>query len=55
MKVKDFIDLINILISGATKLVDTFGSIPTTAGILGIFAGIKNFGRPKMFGLTKLF
>ena len=53
--VKDFIDLINILISGATKLVDTFGSIPTTAGILGIFAGIKNFGRPKMFGLKLLF
>ena len=53
--VKDFIDLINILISGVTKLVDTFGSIPTVAGIFGIFAGIKNFGRPKMFGLKLLF
>ena len=53
--VKDFINLINTLISGATKLVDTFGSIPTTAGIFGIFAGIKNFGRPKMFGLKLLF
>ena len=49
--VKDFIDLINTLISGATKLVDTFGSIPTVAGILGGFAAIKNVGRPKMFGL----
>ena len=53
--VKDLIDLINDLISGATKLVDVFGAIPTTAGILGIFAGIKNFGRPKMFGLKLLF
>ena len=53
--VKDFIDLINTLISGATKLVDTFGSIPTVAGILGGFAAIKNVGRPKMFGLKLLF
>ena len=50
--VKEFIDLINTLISGATKLVDTFGSIPTVAGILGGFAAIKNVGRPKMFGLS---
>ena len=42
--VKDFINLINILITGATKLVDTFGSIPTVAGILGGFAAIKNVG-----------
>ena len=52
---KEFIDLINTLISGATKLVDTFGSIPTVAGILGGFAAIKNVGRPKMFGLRLLF
>ena len=42
--VKDFIDLINTLISGATELVDTFGSIPSVAGILGGFASIKNVG-----------
>ncbi len=53
--VKDFIDLINTLISGATKLVDAFGSIPSVAGILGGFAAIKNVGRPKMFGLKLLF
>ena len=53
--VKDFIDLINTLISGATKLVDTFGSIPTVAGILGGFAAIKNVGRPRMFGLNYCF
>lgn len=42
--VKTFINNVNILISGATKLVDTFGSIPTVAGILGGFAAIKNVG-----------
>ena len=53
--VKDFIDLLNGIIEKATKVVDIFGAIPTTAGILGIFAGIKNFGRPKMFGLKTMF
>ena len=53
--VKDFIDLINKLISGATNLVDILGSIPTVAGILGGFAAIKNVGRPKMFGLNYCF
>ena len=52
--VKDLINLINILISGATQLVDTFGSIPTVAGLLGGIATFKNFGRPKMFGLKSL-
>ena len=42
--VKTFINNVNILISGATKLVDTFGSIPTVTGILGGFAAIKNVG-----------
>ena len=51
---KDLVNLINILISGATQLVDTFGSIPTVAGLLGGIATFKNFGRPKMFGLKSL-
>ena len=42
--VKDFIDIINTLISRATKLVDIVGSIPTVAGILGGFASLKNVG-----------
>ena len=42
--IKDFIDSINVLISGATKLVDAFGSIPSVAGILGGFLAIKNVG-----------
>lgn len=43
-EVKEFIDLLNSLISGATKLVDTFGSIPTVAGILGAYNSIKGGG-----------
>ena len=56
-EVKDFIDLINNLISGATKLVDTFGAIPTVIGVLSGFASIKkkNIGRPKMSGLKLSF
>lgn len=42
--VKDFIDLINTLISGATKLVDVLGSIPTVAGILSGFSSLKGGG-----------
>ena len=53
--VKTFINNINILISGATKLVDAYGSIPTVAGLLGGIATFKNFGRPKMFGLKIMF
>ena len=52
--VKDFIDLLNGLIKVGTGIVDTFGSIPSIAGVLGGFAAIKNIGRPKMYGL-KLF
>ena len=53
--VKTFVNLLNGIIKAGTEIVDVFGSIPTMAGILGIFAGIKNFGRPKMFGLKLLF
>ena len=42
--VKGFIDLINQLISGATKLVSIFGSIPTTSGILALFSSFKGGG-----------
>ena len=53
--VKQFIDLINTLISGATELVGIFGSIPTVIGaIVGIKAfknekGLLNFGNLKGF------
>lgn len=53
--IKDVINLINGLISAATKLVDTFGSIPTLGGVLGGIAAFKNLGRPKMFGLKSCF
>lgn len=53
--VKAFINLINDLIHGATKLVDTFGSIPTMAGILGGAYAIKNIGESKMFDSKIMF
>ena len=34
-------------------VIDKFGLLGTAAGIGGIFAGFKNIGRPKMFGLYK--
>ena len=47
-------------IDGLTKLSEAIGWVIDKAGILGtigigagIFAGIKNIGRPKMFGLYK--
>ena len=47
-------------IDGLTKLseaigwvIDKFGVLGTSAGIGGIFAGFKNIGRPKRFGLYK--
>lgn len=47
--VKDFINLINSLISAATKLVDTFGSVPSIAGVLGGVAAFKNVGGAKLY------
>lgn len=49
--IKEFINLINTLISGLTTLVDTIGSLPTIGLALGGVAALKNLGRPKMFGL----
>lgn len=49
--VKEFINLLNTLISGLTKIVDTFGSIPSLAGVLGGVAAFKNIGRDKMYSL----
>ena len=42
--VKDFINLLNGLIEKVTKVVDVFGSVPTTLGLLSGFKAIKNEG-----------
>lgn len=49
--VKWFINALNSIISGATTLVDTFGSIPSIAGVLGGVAAFKNIGGDKMYSL----
>lgn len=48
------------VIDGLTKLSEAIGWVIDKAGMLGtigigagLFAGIKNIGRPKMFGLYK--
>lgn len=51
--IKGGVDLLNSLLEVIVGLVDTFGTLPTAAGIGGIVAGFKNIGRPKMFGLYK--
>ena len=47
--VKDFIDLLNDLLSMATGLVDTFGALPTTVGIFALFKGFQNKGLFRTF------
>ena len=39
-------------VNALTDLLGSFGSVGLIAGLT---AGIKNFGRPKMFGLKLLF
>ena len=50
---KGAVNLLNSLLSGVNKLTDALGSLGTIGLGAGIFAGIKNIGRPKMFGLYK--
>ena len=50
---KEGISALTKILELITDIVDTFGLLPTAAGIGGIFAGFKNIGRPKMFGLYK--
>ena len=50
---KGAVNLLNSLLTGVNKLTDALGSLGTIGLGAGIFAGIKNIGRPKMFGLYK--
>ena len=49
---KTIIDLINTLISAATKLVDVLGTIPTIATIFGGIKGAKNTGKQNSNTIT---
>lgn len=48
---KNAVNMLNSLLTGANKLTDELGGLGTIGLGVGLFAGIKNFGRPKMFGL----
>ena len=50
---KGAVNLLNGLLTGVNKLTDALGSLGTIGLGAGLFAGIKNIGRPKMFGLYK--
>lgn len=52
--IKTGITLLTSLIDGATKLVDTLGSIPTMATALGAALSFNNVGRGKMHPLIKI-
>lgn len=47
--IKGGADILNSLLKVVVGLVDTFGLLPTTAGIGGIVAGFKNIGREKCY------
>lgn len=47
--IKGGADVLNSLLKVVVGLVDTFGLLPTAAGIGGIVAGIKNVGQAKMW------
>lgn len=47
--IKNGITLLTDLLELGTNIVDTFGILPTAAGIGGIVAGIKNIGREKCY------
>ena len=52
--IKGGADILNSLLKVVVGLVDTFGLLPTAAGIGGIVAGFKNVGRLKMQSLIVL-
>lgn len=52
--VKTGISLLTDLVSGATALVDKFGTLPTALGALGAALSVKNVGGRKMFRLLNM-
>lgn len=48
-----FLDLINGLVVGVDKLTESLGTLGTIGLGGGIFAGLKNVGKPKMYGFIK--
>lgn len=53
--IKFIVDLGTTGVKNLDRFIETFGMLGTTLTVGGIAAGIKNFGRPKMFGLKLLF
>lgn len=49
---KGIVDFGTALVSGFDGVAKTIGTLPTILGTVGAGLGIKNIGRPKMFGLV---
>lgn len=47
--------MLNGLLTGVNNLTDALGSLGSIGLGAGLIAGIKNVGRPKMFGLKLCF
>ena len=47
--IKGGVDVLNSLLKVVVEIIDTFGILPTAAGIGGIVAGFKNIGREKCY------
>ena len=52
--IKGIIDLGTTGVKGLDAFIEKFGMLTTLLGAGGIVAGIKNFGRSKIFGLKSL-
>lgn len=52
---KGVLKIFNDLLGVVGNITESLGTWGTLAAGLGIFAGAKNFGRPKMFGLKLSF
>ena len=52
---KGVVNTLNFILTGVNKLTDALGSLGSIGLGAGLFMGLKNVGRPKMFGLKLLF
>lgn len=49
---KGFVDAGSTVLSTLTKIIDTFGTLPTLIGVVATALSFKNIGRDKMFSLN---
>ena len=50
--VKNAVSALTTIVEGGTKLIDTFGTLPTLLAAIGAGLSFKNVGRDKMYSLS---